>query len=496
MPVARNTPLEKRRVKTGCAACRQRRRKCDEKKPQCTNCEARRVACKYANSPDPRSGTYAEITFVNEKGPPASASPDPEPRRAECAKESPQSRVSWQLPTSQPAKYHHAAPATWESYFETALPEPFQREIALLRQFRYRTAPWLEAGEPDSRFAVALMHMAREHALIQTLIVQLASSHLHQTADGTQLREVRAQLSNVAPDLRLVADALINLAETLCTGPRGWKRFQFHLGPLGRTEEPLKTLVHQQSRIDLAASILTKTPPSTDSNFYLVQHNLMSKGDSTPSAAYNWALHHLTACLHFVFQPIAASQDTVRASPGSPDAFAKSVSPTDWLSLWLGTQAWYDARPIEILSLVDVGSIEMGRIDPTNAAAFPIHLYSSALAVQAATFYHIAALLLLQHKPRLLNIPDRRQHLTSTNWHVRAIAGIATSNEFLEQWDPIVIASVLYVANNITHAAQQHTILELFSIITSQAGISLDDEAVQLRAKWAAASLVESPVYR
>ncbi len=34
----------------------------DEKKPQCTNCESRKKACKYASAPDPQSGTYAEIT--------------------------------------------------------------------------------------------------------------------------------------------------------------------------------------------------------------------------------------------------------------------------------------------------------------------------------------------------------------------------------------------------------------------------------------------------
>lgn len=145
-------------------------------------------------------------------------------------------------------------------------------------------------------------------------------------------------------------------------------------------------------------------------------------------------------------------------------------------------------------SLVDVGSIEMSQIDPMNLASFPIHLYSSAIAVQAATFYHMTALLLLQHKPRLLNIPGRRQHLTSPNWHARAIAGIATSNEFTEQWDPIVIASLLYIARDITHSAQQQTILECLGAISVQTGIPLEEEAEQLRAQWSAASLLEGPV--
>lgn len=34
----------------------------DEKKPQCTSCESRQVACKYAPRQDPGLGSYTEIT--------------------------------------------------------------------------------------------------------------------------------------------------------------------------------------------------------------------------------------------------------------------------------------------------------------------------------------------------------------------------------------------------------------------------------------------------
>lgn len=242
---------------------------------------------------------------------------------------------------------------------------------------------------------------------------------------------------------------------------------------------------------DLAASILTSTPPSTNADFYLVQHPV-SERSLIFFPVYNWTLYHLTSCLHFVFRASSASPEAARASPGSPEALSIAGAPPNWHTLWLRTQAWYDTRPMEMQSLVDVGSIEMSQIDPMNSASFPIHLYSSAIAVQAATFYHITALLLLHHKPRLLNVPGRRQHLTSPNWHARAIAGIATSNEFPEQWDPIVIASLLYIAKDITHFAQQHAILQCFRNIAAQTGILLEEEAEQLRAQWAAASLVES----
>ncbi|EGX88978.1 Fungal transcriptional regulatory protein [Cordyceps militaris CM01] len=500
MPVRRNTPLEKRRVKTGCVACRQRRRKCDEKKPQCTGCESRKVACKYVNGSDPQSGTYAEIIFVTNDPSPEKAAPSSETRGTAFARHSPRPSVCWQLPASSSSRtlthHHHTTRSDWESYFDIELTEASQRDIALLRQFRYRTAPWLEAGDPDSAFGVAMMQTAQKCEPVQTLLVELASSHLRGDYNITRAHTARTELSDVAPELQPLADALIKLAETLCSGTRAWKRFVFQQGTHCSFQEPFKTLVCQQSRIDLAASILTCAPPMTTPDLYLLQHNATSRDHLILASPYNWALHHLTATLHFVFRRSADDLETARGSPDNPAAFSISGAPPNWQSLWLRSQAWYDTRPVEIQSLVDVGSIEVSRIDPTNAASFPIHLYSSAIAVQAAIFYHITALLLLQYKPRLLNIPGRRQHSTSPIWHARAIAGIVTSNDFPEQWDPIVISSILYTARDITHFAQQHAILACLQNITWQTGIPFDHEAEQLRAQWAAANLVESPPFR
>lgn len=232
----------------------------------------------------------------------------------------------------------------------------------------------------------------------------------------------------------------------------------------------------------MAASISTSTAPATGLSFYLIQQPPSFEVKNTSLLTYNWILHHLTACLHYAFEPSSTS--------------LSGRAPSDWHDLWSQVQSWYDSRPVEMQSLVDIGSIERSQIDPLNTASFPIHLYSSAIAVQAAIFYHITALLLVQHKPRLLNIPGRRQHFTSPNWHARAIAGIVTSNEFSEQWDPIVIASLLYIARDITYSAQQNYILDSFETISAVTGISLEDETKQLRSLWATASLVEDYVAR
>lgn len=246
----------------------------------------------------------------------------------------------------------------------------------------------------------------------------------------------------------------------------------------------------------MAASILTSAQPATYASFYLPQDLPASVINSALRTSYDWALHNLTQCLHYIFSPSIASSESAFSSPGSPEVFSVNTANTSWHTLWIGCQPWYDSRPLEMQRLVDVGSLEMSQIDPSNLASFPIQLYTNAAAVQAAIFYHTTALLLLEHKPRLLSIPGRRYHFTSRSWHVRAIAGIATSNTFPEQWDPIVIASLLYTARDITHVAQQDALLECFQQISNHTGIPLDDEVEKLQTHWAAACLVENSLIR
>lgn len=172
----------------------------------------------------------------------------------------PRSSISWQQPTSRTTTHDAVALSSWESYFDAELPEAPQRHIALLRQFRYRTAPWLEAGDPESRFGVAMMQMAQEHESMQTFLTELASSQLTNRSDSARLHGARAQLSLGAAELRFVAGALISLTESLCTGPLAWKQFRFQHGESSRTmndvEEPLKTLTRQQSRIGMLLSFV------------------------------------------------------------------------------------------------------------------------------------------------------------------------------------------------------------------------------------------------
>lgn len=207
------------------------------------------------------------------------------------------------------------------------------------------------------------------------------------------------------------------------------------------------------------------------------------------------ALRNATLCLHFVFgHRKLMPSDKLRDLPSPNTHLPANSFTSDWQALWTACQNWYDARPLELQPLVDIGGVEMEQAEPGKDVAFPVQLFTNASAVVANISYHITVLLLLAEKPRLVKIAARRHCFTSPNWHIRTAAGIATSNRFLEQWDPIVIATLLYVARGMTHPSQQGAIMDCLGNISADTGISLEVEKRQLQSHWSAARSFEPSI--
>jgi hypothetical protein len=91
---------------------------------------------------------------------------------------------------------------------------------------------------------------------------------------------------------------------------------------------------------------------------------------------------------------------------------------------------------------------------------------------------------MLAHKPRLLKRLAGPGCFTSHIWHAQSIAGIATSNDSLEQWDPILVAGLLLVAKEMTHESQQSLVLNQLGRVTAMVGIKLDCEIEALKSGW------------
>ena len=166
----------------------------------------------------------------------------------------------------------------------------------------------------------------------------------------------------------------------------------------------------------------------------------------------------------------------------------QNLASTGWTAIWNNCLEWYSDRPVELQPIVDIRGMEVDEVDMQRTSSFPILIYTTPLALVANAIYHITSLLLLKHKPRLLRaIPGSRSFL-SPMWHMHSIAGIAIADDSPEQWDPILVAGLLLVARDLTHEAQQETVLERLGIIRASTGMNLTDEIETLRNSWSIAS--------
>ncbi|KAJ5290936.1 hypothetical protein N7478_000187 [Penicillium angulare] len=567
------TPAGKQRVRTGCLTCRKRRRKCDEQKPRCANCEVKGFTCKYGSDlafVPPRSGqmtagaarqVYSSITFVDDS-PVAHASGD---KDKSGQQESLQSQGLIHPSPVQPneARFenpvgidnilgsndsiHYTEPSTLQSSSDLVLggedhraPVPYhgslgfaasyQRlvyrpttasasyETDLLRHFRYHVGPWMDTGDSNCALGVQVLLLSRSNRILQSAVCALSAgqrslislNYSEDIANILRFRKEAEDTNSLHPDLETHAGkALLLLQELLPAGLQQWRNLMsphtdYGAGLLSPTDLTLDlggSLFWLYFRLDLAASISAyKSPILPFRTFLQRDGSPIHPSSSTIPRSNVTRFHQHALCLLGHCLALIYGDSDVPSPPtaGSPDLTAfpslrQSHFLSQWTFLWTDCQKWYNERPVDAQQIVEVRGGEADQIDPHHDSSFPILVYTTPMALVANAVYHITSLLLLTHKPRLLKSLPGPRCFTSHIWHAQSIAGIAASNDSPEQWDPILVASMLLIAREMTHESQQAVLLDLFKRITATTGINLERETESLKAAWRIARYDEDP---
>ncbi|KAJ5209990.1 hypothetical protein N7491_009801 [Penicillium cf. griseofulvum] len=564
------TPTAKQRVRTGCLTCRKRRRKCDEQKPRCANCEVKGLECKYSSDlafvPQRDRGVsgasrqaYSNITFVDDsplavanrekfKAPqkPAddsqsdgntgfsldglqSSADGPDDHGDSHRAFEFQNILSPAVPNvdfSEPpipfvgersapdTRYMNSAP--YFGYRSVTSDRTVERrgtltsgthETDLLRHFRYHVGPWIDTGDPELPFGLQVLLLSRTNRALQAAVLALSagqrllvtSPNSKDLESSQQFRKEAEQSLALEYDLaRYAGYTILMLQDALPAGPQQWRSLLIHkiehisdFASRAVGEEVGDALLWLCFRLDLAGSISSSKPPLMPFPSLLRRdgtslHHPQSMQPQTVNSAYKHILSLLGHCLALIHGgPELSSPHTV----ASPDMAAfpslrQSQSLSQWTFLWSDCQKWYNERPVKVQQIVDIRGSEADQIDPDHDSSFPILIYTTPMALVANAVYHMISLLLLTHKPRLLKSLPGPRSVTSHIWHAQSIAGIAASNDSPEQWDPILVASLLTIAKEMTHESQQAVLLERFSRITATTGIKLDRETNELQAAW------------
>ncbi|KAJ9415241.1 hypothetical protein QL093DRAFT_2453587 [Fusarium oxysporum] len=488
MPVVRRIPDNKRRSRTGCIPCRRRRRKCDEQRPQCGSCIGRNVTCEFKEwtfVPGVRSSLRKDGSVQGDNGDDADSSlpiqdsllsfVESSPAPAEPVFESPVAstarierlesihNTTTDVPQPIPSNNNHhqhdgnqiPTPSRWN---ETVLSEQnsSERQTAMLR-FRYQIVPWLDSNAPRSTFGPKIMTLATEKSTIMDIIIWVAMRRSRKTSnsashesDSHLVQQFQHRLSLEDAFIADVGRSLLALGNFFYTGPSEWanlhsdcvdvrERCQF----FESQEEPLKTLDRFHFKTELAASIITTKSPSLQS-LPLMNDTFLTSA-LTPPSIYDDCLTHLAACCHLIHDEI-----------------------------------------------IPLFKRDLDHATSTNTP-FTADVYSSAIAVQANLAIHFSALLLLSYKPRLVKLSSIPHRLASRSWHAQKLAKLALWNNFSDQWDPVVVATVVRIARDMTYPSQQEALLSCFQRIGDATKIPLQTEIADLQHFWSSSRHSSAP---
>lgn len=151
---------KKRRVKTGCLTCRQRRVKCDERKPTCERCQVANVYCEgYDNQRRLESGTrpLAVGSSQSQRSHPSSYSHHPLARhRAD----------------GLPIVGDHTHPTGAER-----LPHPRARDVLAHHQYTFRTAPILFREDHLYFWQERILETAWTYEYVYDAVLALGTIH-------------------------------------------------------------------------------------------------------------------------------------------------------------------------------------------------------------------------------------------------------------------------------------------------------------------------------
>ncbi|KAE8391218.1 hypothetical protein ETB97_003329 [Aspergillus alliaceus] len=549
----RRSPVtgKQKRVRTGCWTCRRRRRKCDERKPRCENCEAKGFSCRYGadltfvSVPNPKTRSpkettagavnYNAIQFVDDGPASSNVLRNCENDQGSRSAAAPAMRATPSPIIEQPVEHDRAQAPTLNRLAcfsgvdadiprESTLPDSINSshlednrgtvaksrdlgyasgnytssshlantdnppyltsisetdEIGLLRYFRYNLAPWIDAGDPECGFEIQALLLAKtERPLVS----------------DTFQEEAERGLAEANDQIRSMGQALLMLQDFCSSRPHQWRDFLLsrirtytRLGavttPQGMLNQPW-WLLH--FRIDLAAGIFSAKAPLMPYSSQLLPDGSFSLAPQQRPAKWVFlrALLLLADCLSLLFGQVDSSSSSESERTLAVHTLLQTDFTSRWTSIWANCQEWYHNRHVEMRPVLDIRGVEADEINFGNGSSFPILIYTTPLALLANTVYHISSFLLLNHKPRLLKQLAGPRRFASRLWHAQAIAGLAASNDFKEQWDPILIVSLLTVAPEMTHASQQSILLKQLSNITMATGIKLDCEIDTLRSGW------------
>ncbi|RDW81255.1 uncharacterized protein DSM5745_04812 [Aspergillus mulundensis] len=202
----------------------------------------------------------------------------------------------------------------------------------------------------------------------------------------------------------------------------------------------------------------------------------------------NYTVYLCAQTLRVLFRRTApaSSSPSSPSYPGSPSESSDTYI-TRWTHLFTSVETWYAHRPSQMKSIFNMPTSSSSSAPRSGGGfterPFPTVLYANGAAISGNQLYHTCALLLLQHKPKTLELALARPRPRSVLWHARQICGISASNAHHGCWTNAL--QPLWIAGKVmSHYSEHEAILETLERIERETGWATAWRGEDLRGFW------------
>ncbi|PQM43847.1 hypothetical protein VE01_10743 [Pseudogymnoascus verrucosus] len=380
------------------------------------------------------------------------------------------------------------------SYSETHKPPELtpNREYILWKNYIDELAPWLDKFDNQRHFEFKLPIMAKSSPQLKYSILALSARQLERKnpllPSSESLALYQEAIHLLLPELHtrntevMASCVILCVLEMMSCSPKEWRRhldgcanlieaIRIH-GFVGEVEQALFWCF---ARMDVCGGLISQEETLIPLNRWTSgrdaweDHNLFRNPSNTFDVWANYSVFICASVLHLLNSNRTSHFDISRPQ-NQQDGYALR-----WQKLYDILQSWYTDRPEEMKPLLAIPVVAEDFQNP-----FPTVLYGNGSAISGNQLYHTSTLMMLQVKPKGINLGKQSRSIL---WHARQICAISESNTHHGSWTNSV--QPLWIAGKVmSHPSEHSAILRILERIEKETGWDTKWRVDDLKEYW------------
>ncbi|KAJ5748701.1 uncharacterized protein N7511_010397 [Penicillium nucicola] len=302
-----------------------------------------------------------------------------------------------------------------------------EREHVLWENYLHEICSWLDMFDNQRHFASTFTQMAKTSAHLRYSILALSARQLERQQNAKSQSEslslYQEAIHLLLPELGskttpvIASCVILCVLEMLSCNPKEWRR---HLdgcayliqaaGINGFSGKEEQALFWCFARMDVCGGLISEEETiipihnwrPSDMTYNEAAQIFIASAKTNVETYANYTVYLVARVVNILFGCASKPDYSCTSCQSVPSDDGDSFVPR-WADAFDRVEEWYEKRPAQMKSIFSVAASEREGRD----RAFPIALYGNGSAISGNQMYHVAALLLLQRKPKTLALNKR-----------------------------------------------------------------------------------------